>query len=235
MFGVPCLIFWGILLRRFVTAVILAASATLAGCAAEPPPVSAQVQKYYDEHVVNRPTVPVVKDITFAAYGDSITEGDSIDFAKGRFGPLSWASYVGEGIWFAGGWAQGGAKTAKMVENSKPLKADVLVLSVGANDYATRVPFTETSANIVALVKKSSVRRVLLVSAPPRDETPEWTVEYNRNLERLAAAQGWEFVDAAAGIRAGNVHADGMSQDGVHPTAQAARIMGAAIGAAIKP
>lgn len=222
-------------MRRILTAVVLAGSfAVVTGCAASPPPVSPQVQKYYDEHVVNQRVTPAAKVVTYAALGDSITEGDSPDFAAGRFGSLSWANYLGEGFGFGGGWARSGAQTSEILENAKPVQADVLILVVGANDYSNGVAFERTSANVVALVKKSGVSRVVVSSVPPRDETPELTVEYNRNLERLAGAQGWEFVDAAGGVRSGDVYAPGMSHDGIHPTAKAARIMGEAIRAAIK-
>lgn len=220
-------------LFRLLAVVLLVLAA--AGCSQSPPPVSPQVQKYYDEHVVNQRVTPAVEPLTYAAFGDSITEGDSPDFAAGRFGSLSWAQYLGGDFRFIGGWAASGAQTDVILQNAKPVEAEVLVLVVGANDYANGVPFERTAANIVGMVKNSGVGRVVISAVPPRDATPELTAEFNQGLERLAGNKSWEFVDAPAGVRAGDVYAPGMSHDGVHPTARAARIMGVAIGAAIRP
>lgn len=203
------------------------------GCTPEPPPVSEQVQKYYDEQMVSRPTATAAKVVSYSAYGDSLSNGDSPDFAAGKFGSLSWSSYLGEGISFAGGWAQGGVRTETMLENAKPVEAQALVLMVGANDYVQDIPFDQTAANIRGIVQKTGVSRVILSSIPPRDETPELTVAFNENLERLAAVQGWSFVDAAAGVRKDDRYAPGMTIDGVHPTAAAARIIGEEIRAAL--
>lgn len=202
---------------------------------AEPEAVSPQVQKYYDENVTAKPLASTGQQqaIRFAAYGDSITEGDSPDFGAGRFGSLSWTSYLGDGITFAGGWSDGGVKTSAMLENAQPVSADVLVLIAGTNDYANNVPFSETAANFQGIAQKSQVGRVIVSAVPPHDEVPELSAAFNANLEELATAQGWEFIDAPAGVRAGNVYADGMTKDGVHPTAEAARILGEAIRAAI--
>lgn len=125
-------------------------------------------------------------------------------------------------------------KTETMLENAKPLSADALVLIVGANDYSNDVPFAQTVANITGMVQKTGAPRVIIYAVPPNDETPELTVEFNANLQKLAAANGWTFIDGPAGIRtANNTYASGMTADGVHPTADGARILGEAMRAAL--
>lgn len=59
-------------------------AAVLAGCSYETPPVSEQVQSYYDGHKSLQSAVdPSLKQITVTAAGDSVTEGNSPDFNNG--------------------------------------------------------------------------------------------------------------------------------------------------------
>lgn len=172
--------------------------------------------------------------IRVAAVGDSITAGDSPDFEGGALGPQSWVSHaVGDDIEFAGGWAVWGASTAAMAEGVQaPFDADVLVILGGTNDVSG-VSHTEIGANIVRIAENAGVERVVLSSIPPIDFLPENPVALNAYLETLAAEQGWIWVDAAAGLRNGDRFAEGMAYDGVHPTAEGARVLGEAIAAAI--
>jgi len=186
-------------------------------------------------YVAPLPTVTpsaTVKPITFAAYGDSISNGNSPDFAAGKFGTLSWPSYVGPAT-FAGGWAKGGVQTAEMLAHAKPVTADVLILLAGTNDYGHGIPFAVTSANLDGIVKETGIGRVIVSAVPPNDSMPEAAVAFNEKLGRLASARGWKFVDPMAGVRAGDVYAPGMTRDGIHPTEAAARIIGETIRATL--
>ncbi|MEV8149969.1 SGNH/GDSL hydrolase family protein [Arthrobacter sp. NPDC080073] len=225
--------FLGDALKRRALLVFAVTAAVLAGCA-EAPPVSDQVQSYYDSHKSLQAASPAIKTLAFAAYGDSITNGNSPDFAAGKFGSLSWASYLGDGFTFAGGWAQGGVKSETMLQHATPIKADVLVLLAGANDYANSVPFDQTTANLDGIVAKTGVARVVLSAVPPRDATPDAATVFNQKLEQLATARKWQFIDPMAGVRNGDRYAPGMTADGVHPTEAAAKIIGQSLSAAIK-
>lgn len=92
----------------------------------------------------------------------------------------------------------GGVKTEAMLESAKPVTADALVLIVGTNDYSGGVPFEATAANISGFVDKSEDGRVIISAVPPRDASPATATDSNANLQALAAAQGWEFIDAVA-------------------------------------
>ena len=75
---------------------------------------------------------------------------------------------------------------------------------------------------------------VLLSSVPPRDDAVAATLDYNDFLRTLAGERGWMFVDASAGLRTeDNTFIEGLSDDGVHPNVEGARILGAAIGQAL--
>ena len=215
-------------------AVLSGSLALAAGCASESPPVSDQVQKSDDANSTLAPSptaTPTAQAVTFAAVGDSITVGDSPDFNSGKFGPLSWPSLAPPGTKFAGGWAVSGATTAAMASAVKPAPADVLVVIAGTNDLINGVPFVESAANLQTIVTTVGAKRVVVSSVPPLDVDPAASTDYNAQLQALAAREGWAFVDAMAGVRDGEVYAEGMTADGIHPTAAGVKMISTALAA----
>lgn len=206
--------------RRVVPAILAALCLTLAACTWAPrAEVSAE---------------PPASAIRLAAIGDSITDADSADLVGGDIGEQSWVGYAtGPDITFVGGWAEWGATTAQMASATQhALDADVLVILAGTNDV-NATPFDQIGANIRQIVASADVESVVLSSVPPIDYSPGRTEELNAYLEGLAGDEGWTWVDASAGLREGRRFATGMSYDGIHPTAEGARVIGEAIRAAI--
>ncbi|WP_336854998.1 SGNH/GDSL hydrolase family protein [Sinomonas albida] len=166
--------------------------------------------------------------------GDAITEADSSDFAGGQTGSQSWVTYAtSPNLVFSGGWAAAGATTGKIAANVKPLDVDALVIVAGTNDVTQGVSFAQTTANLDQIVAAVGAKRVVVSAIPPRDSTPRTTSAFNASLRQLAIQRHWAFVDAAAGVRNGDVYAPGMTFDGVRPTKEAAQIIGKAIAGAI--
>ncbi|MFF2272202.1 SGNH/GDSL hydrolase family protein [Agromyces sp. NPDC058136] len=180
------------------------------------------------------PTEPGRQQATsFAVVGDSITDANSPDLAGGDLGTESWARYVAEaGVGFAGGWAEWGAQTSFMADSVTAYDADVLVVLAGTNDLGFGVPFDESAAHLDRIVATVGIDDVVISSIPPTGAFPEASAQYNEQLEALADDRGWRFVDASAGLRnTDGGFADGMSYDGIHPSEQGARVLGAAIAA----
>lgn len=202
----------------FAAALVLAVTGCTAPLPREAPP---------------RTAVPQPDAVRMAAIGDSITDGDSIDFAGGVPGPQSWVSYaIGPDLDFVGGWAEWGATTDRMASAIQdPIEADVLVLVAGTND-AGWVSHAETGENLVHIAATAEVDTVLLSSIPPTDFASSSKTELNQYLAKLAQREGWDFVDGAADLRDGEVFVPGMSYDGVHLTEAGARVLGEAIGSA---
>ena len=218
----------GAIARRVVAvlAVAAASASMIVGCSAQTPADG-----------TDSPEASAVAALgTFAAVGDSITDADSPDFATGNFGAASWATYVvDDGFTFAGGWAEWGATTAMMADAVAPFEADVLVLLAGTNDVAFGIPFDESAANLDRIVDTVGIEDVVVVSIPPMDALPNGAEAYNGRLEDLAGDRGWRFVDASAGLRTPDGHYDdGMSSDGLHPSADGARVLGEAIAAELR-
>lgn len=229
-------------LAALAVATVGAVGYVLVGSAAAPPaPVSSQVQEYVETH---KTLAPAVDGLTFAAVGDSVTVGNSPDFAKLKVGDGSWVMYArSEAFPFEGGWAKKGATTAEMLENAAPVTSgtakkpvEALVIIAGTNDSGQKVPFEESARNLSAIAAKVGAPKVIVSSIPPRDAAPAVAVEYNAKLKPFVESQGWEFVDAMAGVREGDRYKEGMTSDGIHPTATAAQIIGETIRtAAITP
>jgi lysophospholipase L1-like esterase len=176
--------------------------------------------------------------VTVLAVGDSITEADSPDFDAGDLGRGSWAWYTSQGwVRVLGGWAHAGATTTDMLVGVSELRADsalrsadVLVLMAGSNDVDARVPFPEAADHLRAIARVVGISRVVLSTIPPEDAVAGDVEAFNARLPALARSEGWQLVDPMTGIRDGGGHyARGMTDDGVHPTVRAARLIGQAL------
>jgi lysophospholipase L1-like esterase len=187
--------------------------------------------------------VPVPSGTTtrVLAVGDSITEADSADFDDGDVGAGSWAAYAGgEGVVVLGGWAHGGATSQDMVDGvtADPTvsgaRPDVLVLMAGNNDVDAGIPFAVTADNLVAIAGLVQADRVVLSSIAPEDEVADEVADFNARLPALAEREGWRLVDPMAGVSDGRGgYLPSMSEDGVHPTASGARLIGSALHPAL--
>lgn len=176
---------------------------------------------------------------TFMVAGDSITAAGSATVASGNLGKSSWVNFVNtpgapQTLAWTGGWALGGAQSGDMAAALRHGKADALVILAGTNDLAHGTGHQTISTNLARLPAIVQAPVVLLSSVPPRDGAVESTIAYNDFLRTLAQQRGWVFVDAAAGLRSeANTYLPGLSNDGIHPNLEGARILGAAIGQAL--
>jgi lysophospholipase L1-like esterase len=176
--------------------------------------------------------------LSVLAVGDSITEANSPDFDSGDIGSVSWAWYTSLApVRVLGGWAHAGATTADMLVGVSELRADstlpsadVLVLMAGSNDVDAGVPFADSADHLRAIVQDVGISRVVLSTIPPEDAVSDDVRAFNAQLPALARSEGWQLVDPMTGIRDdGGHYARGMTDDGVHPTARAARLIGQAL------
>jgi lysophospholipase L1-like esterase len=173
--------------------------------------------------------------IRFAVVGDSLTAGDVPISGNSTPGRGSWVPFAkqDERLDFVGGWAVPGATTAAMVAGVRPVDADVLVVMGGTNDVGTGVPWAVTQTNLEEIVRTVAFPTVLLSAIPPRDNSAERTVQTNRDLEQLAASQGWGFVDPWADMSSDGTWIPGTSEDGIHPVEEVATLVGQRLAAAV--
>jgi hypothetical protein len=172
---------------------------------------------------------------TFTVVGDSLTAGlDAPIEGTEVTSPTSWVpSAVGPTVDFVGGWAVPGAPTADMLAGARPETADVLVLMGGTNDLRTGVGWSDTRRHLLGVVDTVGVSHVLLCAVPAWQPDPEESVALDEHLEKLAAREGWTFLDPWAEVDVDGSWTAGASADGVHPVAAVAAEVGRQIGAAL--
>lgn len=172
--------------------------------------------------------------VKFAAVGDSITAANSESIVAGKAGDMSWVYYADrENVDLVGGWAEGGATTADMATGVKEVVADVLVILAGTNDVGQDIPFSETTANLEMIVEKTGVEQVVVSSIPPRNEKTKAASEFNDKLQNFVEDKEWQWADASAVLRDGKSYKDELTNDGIHPTQQGQKLLGAELHAAI--
>jgi len=176
------------------------------------------------------------RGITFAVAGDSLTAWDDQTFPEpdGDLDPITWTHWVIEdGLALAGGYARGYASAGDIADSMVAVDSDVLVVMVGTND--TGVTATEeVLAAIDEIVETAGARAVLISAIPPDDGFAAEALAYNLALVEFAAESGWAFVDPWVEMRVDGVWGEGLSVDGIHPTADAAKSAGAVISGAIR-
>lgn len=217
---------------------VVALTGILATTAAAAPPVSPRShvsQTSRTEAARTTADHTTITPITVAAVGDSITAWiDRSNVAN----DLTWVSHVSSPkVTFTGeGWAKGGAQLAEMRANVVPITAEVLVVMAGTNDLGDRwgTPMGERLTSLDAIVDQSHAATVMVSAVAPRDDHPEWAVEWNQVLQAHAATNGWLFVDPWGSIRdVGNRYLPGLTIDGIHPTKATSIVVAAAIRSAL--
>ena len=182
------------------------------------------------------PTPTPPPPVRLVAVGDSITVAGG-DIQAGFFTDLSWVRYaVGDPIVPAGGWAVSGATTAQMAAGFAPPTGEpyVLVIFGGTNDVGLDLPFATSAPNLVAIAERAQdAQRVIVTAIPPLTGREAQAARYNADLAALAAQQGWTFVDPMASVSVDGRWVDGMTHDGIHPTAAGAQLIGTGIRRAL--
>jgi lysophospholipase L1-like esterase len=181
-------------------------------------------------------SAPAEEPITFAVAGDSLTAWDDQTFPEpdGDLDPVTWTHWViADGLELAGGYARGFATARDIADRMVAVDADVLVVMVGTND--TGVTDTDAVlASIDEIVATAGARAVLISAIPPDDGFAGEALLYNLALVEHAADRDWAFVDPWADMRVDGVWGEGLSSDGIHPTAEAASAAGDVIADAIR-
>jgi lysophospholipase L1-like esterase len=168
-----------------------------------------------------------------AAYGDSITKADGRP-DLGLLGTESWYSHlVCPGDFADGGNAGVAGETSAQVlarlRADRP-EVDVLVITAGTNDLRPGVPTEETVRNLTDAVETGRDCAATVLLATPIAWRGTDGAELDAAVRELAARERVPLVDFA-----GVLSRDGMTKDGVHPTAAAARRLAGLVRAALFP
>jgi lysophospholipase L1-like esterase len=180
---------------------------------------------------ISLPPVQHDRKISFAAVGDTVTDwggGSNPD-------PTSWVRYVGHGgVRFDGGYAQSATRTQVLAARAPTVHSDVLVVMTGTTDLRYGYDSDQLELDLQRLVDRTGAGHVLLSSIPPVRGLIDATVQLNEFLSRVAYRHGWSFVDAGSAVRGKDCrYRSGMSNDGIRPTPEGARLIGDAVRAAL--
>lgn len=192
------------------------------------------------------PVIPEAERARAVFVGDSITRGTS-DFTTGALGDWSWFYHLvmapDAPVSFAGGVADNGMTTtwmASQVWQALSYQPDLLVVLGGTNDIDAGATPEQILGNLESMHQAalSASVQMAVATIPPSDlEGTDTKVRaYNEALRAWAQDRDVIFLDASAPLRGeeGLGWAAGLSRDGTHPTADAARLMSAAAATTLR-
>lgn len=180
--------------------------------------------------------IPVDRRLKAVFLGDSITRGMT-EPASGEVGDRSWfygliddstgvLSYVAT-------IAENGMTSDWMATqgwNAVEYSPDIVVVHGGTNDVSGEVDPAQVVANLekIRTVVMSVGIKMAVCTLPPRQDPAQEAraVAVNEAIRAWAARSGVILLDTAAPLRApGGGWNPGMTEDGLHPTAEAAALM----------
>lgn len=192
------------------------------------------------------PVIPVEERARAVFLGDSITRGTS-DFASGALGDWSWFYHLvmapDAPVAFAGGIAENGMLTQWMageVWQALSYQPDLLVVLGGTNDIDASLRPEQIIANLQVIRDATAGAGVAMAvcSIPPSDDARKDVRirEYNDALRAWADIHDVVYLDTAAPLRGseGMGWAPMLTNDGVHPTAEGARLMSQAAATTLR-
>lgn len=185
--------------------------------------------------------VPRDARISFAVYGDSISQADSLAFSNLDVGRGSWAYYVDTSrVVMTGGWVRGGGTVTELLTTAPEDHAQVYVVFLGTNDLKRpNVAFEKYAADLQSLYERVGPARpksFLVVGTGPKTKGPSpRAAMMNERTAALAAAKGWSYVDPWTDlVGPGNTWAQPQyTTDGLHPSAEGAKLLAPVMTAAI--
>ncbi|THG30811.1 SGNH/GDSL hydrolase family protein [Naasia lichenicola] len=183
------------------------------------------------------PTSPApssAAQVRFAAVGDSLTAGTVMPgVLVDPPAEVSWVYYAdaSDSAIFVGGWAHAGSTSTMQAANVTPVDADVLIIESGTNDVLQGIDFAQQTADMDAIASTIRAPSVLVLAIPPLESLADSgaVTTTNVELEQLAFARGWDFLDPWKAYRLGERWSPGTSDDGIHPTLIVHRSVGGTI------
>jgi acyl-CoA thioesterase-1 len=112
----------------------------------------------------------------------------------------------------------------------------ILVVALGGNDALRGLPIAQLTHNLSAIIERAQARGVTVILAG-MEAPPNYGFQYTRDFHRVYPALAKEYgvalipflLDRVAGISELN------QNDGIHPTAEGARMIADTVWSALKP
>lgn len=182
---------------------------------------------------------PVAYDqISFAVYGDSITEAGP--GAAGTWessytvSDRSWANAIDKkpNAVLTEGYAHSGWLSWQIAPFGRPLGSDAAIALVGTNDVSRQYSTADILAQVDRLKARTGMpaNRFIVVALPPHRRDPIGAIRYNNELRAHAKIKGYRFVPRPGELQnPDGTFVSGYSDDGLHPNYSGAQVLGDAI------
>jgi len=220
--------------------IVLLAAFALAGCGASekaPPPSPASAAATNGPALVAAPAADTRPEVV--VLGDSLTAGLGLDPAD-AFPTLLQQKIDAAGLEFhvsnagvSGDTSAGGLSRLDWALGGRP---SILVVALGGNDALRGLPAAELSRNLSAIIEKAQARNIRVILAgmeAPPNFGQDYFVSFHDVYPALARKYQVPLVpfllQDVAGITALN------QRDGIHPTAEGARIVANNVWAVLGP
>lgn len=185
--------------------------------------------------------------VTVVALGDSLTAGYGLPSDEGLVPQLQdWLAAHGADAVVQNAGVSGDTTAGGLARVDWALgpDADALIVTLGGNDMLRGLSPSEVRANLDAILTAADAKGlpVLLVAMKaPANFGPDYKAEFDAIYAELAKAHGALLAaDFFAGFEAAGAvmtdpasYAGWMQADGIHPNAEGARLIAAALGPAV--
>lgn len=200
-----------------------------ASCAASPPPVSDQVQKYYDENTKSTSEASPTATASAASVIVSVLS-DSHAFNAGSWFRTTVEAGKVPGVKIGAFASQPGASAevlaAKLDEASAP--KGVVIIQAGTNDLLSAFGSEQTALNVEALVAgvKERGAKPVLALIPPSDTRGLEVLDTNALLTEYAKTNKVGILDLTTAVAGPKGQwNEGLSDDGVHANPAGSKLM----------
>lgn len=173
--------------------------------------------------------------LRLAVYGDQVTLGGAGTLRSAGSAPRSWTDHLGSGIRVVGGTALPQGTTEQVVQQARPVDADLHVAFLGISDaYAGSSPSgtVDGIGRLAQQIDPSPASSFVVVALGPGEGlSADALQEWNDALQRAARQHDWTYVDPWEGLRTDDFTWAGSSlgQDRTTPTEAGARRLGSAL------
>jgi acyl-CoA thioesterase-1 len=170
-----------------------------------------------------------------ACFGDSLTAGFGLDPGQSYPDDLQQKlpQYRVANFGVSGDTSQDGLERLPMVLAEKPA---IVVVEFGANDGLRGQPISNTQANLSQMIEtlqKAGVKVVLAGITLPPNYGPEYIRKFEGMYKDLATKYKTPLIPFLLAGVAGN--RDLMQRDGLHPTAEGARLVAGTVFNVLRP
>jgi acyl-CoA thioesterase-1 len=224
------------MLRPIATGTLLVSLCFLSGCGSRE---SSRADESAPHAETTRAAAPKAARPRIVALGDSLTAGLGLDAAS-AYPALLQVRLTADGFEYemVNAGVSGDTSAGGLSRLDWALDGDVrvLIVALGGNDALRALPPEELHQNLATIIEKAQARHITVVLAgmeAPPNFGRDYVVKFHRVYPELASRYHLAFVPF---LLAGVAGSETLNQrDGIHPTAEGAKIVADNIWTVLRP